>query len=106
MDYVEASCYKIDPINKKVFCRSTQKGKSGELDEFEVEYDYLVVAMGARSNTFNIPGVEENAHFLKVPDNNYLICRELDPFPFERVLTSSDGNCFRKLKMLKGSAGV
>jgi NADH:ubiquinone reductase (non-electrogenic) len=26
----------------------------------------LIVAMGAKSNTFNTPGVEEHAHFLKV----------------------------------------
>ena len=32
---------------------------------FEVPYDYLVVGVGARSNTFGTPGVEENAHFLK-----------------------------------------
>lgn len=76
VDYDEAECYKIDPKNKKVFCKSTQVGQSGKQEEFEAEYDYLVVAMGARSNTFNIPGVVENAHFLKVPD----ICRELDLF--------------------------
>lgn len=34
--------------------------------EFLVDYDYLVVAVGARSNTFNTPGVAENCHFLKV----------------------------------------
>lgn len=32
---------------------------------FEVHYDKLVVGVGAISNTFNIPGVEEHATFLK-----------------------------------------
>ena len=30
-----------------------------------MDYDILVVAVGATSNTFNTPGVEENCHFLK-----------------------------------------
>jgi NADH dehydrogenase FAD-containing subunit len=34
--------------------------------QFEVPYDVLVFAVGAINNTFNTPGVEENAFFLKV----------------------------------------
>ncbi|XP_074296554.1 external alternative NAD(P)H-ubiquinone oxidoreductase B3, mitochondrial-like isoform X2 [Silene latifolia] len=65
VQFEEAECYKIDPVNKKVYCRSaTNKIFEGK-EEFNVDYDYLVVAMGARSNTFNTPGVEENCHFLK-----------------------------------------
>lgn len=30
-----------------------------------MQYDVLVVAIGSENNTFNIPGVEEHAHFLK-----------------------------------------
>lgn len=30
-----------------------------------MDYDYLIVAVGARVNTFNTPCVEENCHFLK-----------------------------------------
>ena len=66
MEYREAECFKIDAENKKVLCRSTQDSKVGKKEEFEVDYDYLVVAMGAQVNTFNIPGVVENTHFLKV----------------------------------------
>lgn len=32
---------------------------------FQLEYDKLVVAVGAENNTFGIPGVEKHAHFLK-----------------------------------------
>jgi NADH:ubiquinone reductase (H+-translocating) len=32
---------------------------------FEVQYDKLVLAHGARPNTFNIPGVEDHAFFLR-----------------------------------------
>jgi NADH:ubiquinone reductase (non-electrogenic) len=30
-----------------------------------MKYDILVVAIGSENNTFNTPGVEEHAHFLK-----------------------------------------
>ncbi|XP_057544144.1 external alternative NAD(P)H-ubiquinone oxidoreductase B2, mitochondrial-like [Amaranthus tricolor] len=65
VSYWEAECLSIDPERKKVTCRSTQNADLNGKAEFSVDYDYLVIAMGARSNTFNTPGVEENAHFLK-----------------------------------------
>ncbi|KAL6535833.1 External alternative NAD(P)H-ubiquinone oxidoreductase B4, mitochondrial [Orobanche hederae] len=65
VQFKEAECYKIDTENKKVYCRSTQQNHLGGTEEFTVDYDYLVIGMGARSNTFNTPGVVEHAHFLK-----------------------------------------
>jgi NADH:ubiquinone reductase (non-electrogenic) len=38
--------------------------------EFTVDYDYLVVGVGAVSNTFNTKGVEEYCHFLKNVEGN------------------------------------
>ena len=32
---------------------------------FDVDYDYLVTAVGAVPNTFGVPGVEENCMFFK-----------------------------------------
>jgi hypothetical protein len=32
---------------------------------FDVEYDYLVTAVGAIPNTFGVPGVAENCMFFK-----------------------------------------
>lgn len=64
--YWEAECIKIDPENKKVYCRSNLSTNGNGKEEFAVDYDYLVIATGARVNTFNIPGVEENTFFLKV----------------------------------------
>lgn len=46
-------------------CRSKADNLVGP-KEFSLEYDYLIVAMGAQVNTFNTPGVMENCHFLKV----------------------------------------
>ncbi|XP_020591247.1 external alternative NAD(P)H-ubiquinone oxidoreductase B3, mitochondrial-like isoform X2 [Phalaenopsis equestris] len=73
----EAECFKIDPANKRVHCRYTTAANSGRMDEFLVNYDCLVVAVGARSNTFNIPGVEENCHFLKEVEDAQKIRRSV-----------------------------
>jgi NADH:ubiquinone reductase (non-electrogenic) len=58
--FYEASCTDVDFETKEIVC----KGINNEAP-FRVGYDKLVVACGAVSNTFNIPGVKENAFFLK-----------------------------------------
>lgn len=65
VQFREAECLQIDAVNKKVYCRSNPDNNLGGEENFTVDYDYLVIAMGARSNTFNTPGVVENCHFLK-----------------------------------------
>ena len=37
----------------------------GKQQEFSLDYDYLVVAIGAQTATYNIPGVKEHTHYLK-----------------------------------------
>ncbi|XP_068481323.1 external alternative NAD(P)H-ubiquinone oxidoreductase B1, mitochondrial-like isoform X2 [Phaseolus vulgaris] len=64
INFWEAECVKIDSSNKKVFCRSNIDNLVGS-GEFSLDYDFLVVAVGAQVNTFNTPGVKENCHFLK-----------------------------------------
>ncbi|XP_044495922.1 external alternative NAD(P)H-ubiquinone oxidoreductase B2, mitochondrial-like [Mangifera indica] len=73
----EAECFKIDAQNKKVYCRSNQNTNLNGNKEFAVDYDYLVIAMGARPNTFNTPGVEENCHFLKEVEDAQRIRRHV-----------------------------
>lgn len=52
----------LDPDKRVVQCVSAlDPGMS-----YDVEYDVLVVAVGAVPNDFNIPGVKEHAFFLKV----------------------------------------
>ncbi|VFQ58925.1 unnamed protein product [Cuscuta campestris] len=65
MRYCEAECIRIDAKNKKVYCRSNLNNNLNGKEEFAVDYDYLVIGIGARVNTFNIPGVEEHTLFLK-----------------------------------------
>ncbi|VFQ93821.1 unnamed protein product [Cuscuta campestris] len=61
----EAECLKIDAKGKRVHCRSLIDENLVGKNDFSLDYDYLVVAVGARVNTFNTPGVLENCHFLK-----------------------------------------
>lgn len=65
IQFWEAECLKIDAANKKVFCQSNFEYDPMGNKEFSLEYDYLVIAVGAQVNTFNTPGVLENCHFLK-----------------------------------------
>jgi len=69
--YYEASCTDIDHVNKKVHCKDESDVRSA-VSTFELEYDYLVIAVGAFNNTFGTPGVRENTFFLK--DINDSIC--------------------------------
>eukprot|EP00188_Purpureofilum_apyrenoidigerum_P000878 Plantae.Rhodophyta-Purpureofilum_apyrenoidigerum.ctg14397.p1 GENE.Plantae.Rhodophyta-Purpureofilum_apyrenoidigerum.ctg14397~~Plantae.Rhodophyta-Purpureofilum_apyrenoidigerum.ctg14397.p1 ORF type:complete len:609 (+),score=118.15 Plantae.Rhodophyta-Purpureofilum_apyrenoidigerum.ctg14397:142-1968(+) len=95
VNFLEAECVDIDPKNKKIICQSAPTGAGAESQfsqrdaadnshgsssrrvqdgartrpPFEVDYDILVVAVGAENQTFNTPGVEKHAHFLKeLPD--------------------------------------
>ncbi|CAN1231801.1 External alternative NAD(P)H-ubiquinone oxidoreductase B3, mitochondrial [Linum perenne] len=78
VEFEEAECYRIDPVNKKVYCRSSKaQNLGGGEKEFELDYDVLVIAMGARVNTFNTPGVEEHAHFLKEVDDAQKLRRSI-----------------------------
>ncbi|XP_057505813.1 external alternative NAD(P)H-ubiquinone oxidoreductase B1, mitochondrial-like [Actinidia eriantha] len=65
INFWEADCLKIDAANKRVFCRSNLDANVVGSNEFSLEYDYLVIAVGAQVNTFNTPGVLEYCHFLK-----------------------------------------
>lgn len=44
--------------------RLLDKGKT-----FSLNYDKLIISVGAYSNTFNTPGVKENGFFLKEIDD-------------------------------------
>eukprot|EP00002_Diphylleia_rotans_P012485 TRINITY_DN2440_c0_g1_i2.p1 TRINITY_DN2440_c0_g1~~TRINITY_DN2440_c0_g1_i2.p1 ORF type:complete len:479 (-),score=109.76 TRINITY_DN2440_c0_g1_i2:172-1608(-) len=62
--FLEAECTSIDTTKQVIACRDSSPIQSSS-DRFGVEYDYLVVAVGAENNTFNTPGVKENCFFLK-----------------------------------------
>ncbi|EPS68710.1 hypothetical protein M569_06057, partial [Genlisea aurea] len=65
IQFWEAECLAIDPVDKRILCRSTVDENLPGNDEFSLWYDYLVVAAGAQVNTFDTPGVLDHCHFLK-----------------------------------------
>ena len=70
--FIEAECTEIDFGKNKIHCVDTSS-VVGEVAEFDLEYDQLIVAVGAESATFNIPGVKENALFMKEIKHSYAI---------------------------------
>lgn len=58
--YIQAVCTDINSISREIICETAEDRKL-----FRLGYDQLVIAVGAVSNTFGVPGVEEHAIFLK-----------------------------------------
>ncbi len=54
----------LQPIGKSVTFQDTSPIR-GEGGPSSVNYDYLVYAVGAETQTFGIPGAKENSCFLK-----------------------------------------
>ena len=84
-DYLEATATALNPEKKTVTCESVKcEGASCEVTEFEVDYDHLIIGVGATTNTFGIKGVKENCLFLKqIEDANNL--RKALAYCFERA---------------------
>ncbi|XP_046852844.1 external alternative NAD(P)H-ubiquinone oxidoreductase B1, mitochondrial-like [Xenia sp. Carnegie-2017] len=86
----EAECVDVDVENHVVKCQDIS-GIAGENPEFTLNYDLLIVAVGAQNNTFNTPGVEENCHFLKsINDVNAIRNNILDCFETAAMKGRSD----------------
>lgn len=66
--FLEAECVDVEPEKKQIWCED-RSGVVGAVSRVGIDYDLLVVAVGATNNTFNTPGVEENCHFLKEIDD-------------------------------------
>lgn len=60
INYYQAKCTGIDAKEKQIVCTGTLDGSL-----FRLSYDVLVITVGAVNNTYNIPGVEQYALFLK-----------------------------------------
>ncbi|KAI8620661.1 pyridine nucleotide-disulfide oxidoreductase-domain-containing protein [Chytriomyces sp. MP71] len=83
--FVEATCTDVDPDLKIVTVESTASKAGATIQQ--IKYDYLVVSVGAQNATFGIPGVAENAFFLKEASDarkirtQLLDCLESATFP-------------------------
>ncbi|KAK9235071.1 hypothetical protein V1525DRAFT_411088 [Lipomyces kononenkoae] len=62
--FYEAECTEIDPVKRVLTLRDNSEIK-GDMAETSLPFDYLVIGVGAQNTTFGIPGVQENACFLK-----------------------------------------
>lgn len=58
--YYQASCKTINPTEQIIVVQSAMDGRV-----YDIHYDVLVIGVGAKTNTFGIPGVNEHALFLK-----------------------------------------
>ena len=66
VNYIEAAASSIDAKKRTIACQSIKcEGTSCEIADFSVPYDFLIIAVGATTNTFGIKGVVENCLFLK-----------------------------------------
>ena len=72
MEFLEAECVDLLPKEKKIVCKD-KSAIVGKVSEFILDYDVLIVAVGAANNTFNTPGVDENCFFLKDIKDAYTI---------------------------------
>lgn len=79
IEFFHATAKGLDVGQRFVQCEGIANRHS-----FNVEYDILVVAVGAVSNTFNVPGVAEHALFLKEL-NDARILRQRIITNFERA---------------------
>lgn len=70
----------VEPIREIIRCcdyefvhgevkRIDLEKKIVELNESKLDYDYLVIALGSKTNFYNIPGAEENSFTLKSLDD-------------------------------------
>ncbi|GAB7219786.1 NAD(P)/FAD-dependent oxidoreductase [Vibrio comitans] len=78
-DFQMGSLCDIDR-ERKVIILEELKDANGELliPKRELEYDYLVMAIGSTSNDFNTPGVRDNCIFLDSPEQAHRFREEMN----------------------------
>lgn len=90
-----ATATEIDTAKRTVKCLPVvcdDDEDSCNLDEeFTIDYDYLLVTIGAKTNTFGIPGVQENCSFLKeIQDAKTIRTKIVNCFERANMPTLSD----------------
>mgnify|MGYP001172642561 FL=1 len=118
--YLEAECTDIDPVNNKLTIKQlttvhsghsgTDSGSSKSTLSEEIvtslNYDYLVVGVGAQPSTFGIPGVAEHSTFLKEVSDSTKIRRSLmDIIEAANILPKDDPERKRLLSIVVCGGG-
>lgn len=123
--YLEAEATDIDPVNNKITIKQSttvHSGHSGKdtssskstvseytgIEEIttSLNYDYLVVGVGAQPSTFGIPGVAEHSTFLKeVSDSMSIRKRLMDVIEAANILPKGDEERKRLLSIVVCGGG-
>lgn len=120
--YLEAEATDIDPVNNKLTIKQSttvQSGHSGKdtssskstlvgVEEIttSLNYDYLVVGVGAQPSTFGIPGVAEHSTFLKEVSDSMKIRKNLmDVIEAANILPQGDEERKRLLSIVVCGGG-
>lgn len=118
--YLEAEATEIDPVNNKLTIKQSttvHSGHSGKdtgsakptLSEdiiTSLNYDYLVVGVGAQPSTFGIPGVAEHSTFLKeVSDSIHIRRKLMDLIEAANILPKDDPERQRLLSIVVCGGG-
>ncbi|SCU78566.1 LAFA_0A07228g1_1 [Lachancea sp. 'fantastica'] len=102
--YYEAEALDVDPTKKTVRIKSLSSAE--ERAELNLNYDYLVVGVGAQPTTFGIPGVFENASFLKeIPDAQEIRVKVMNNIEKAATLAPSDPERKRLLNFVVVGGG-
>ncbi|WP_087973130.1 NAD(P)/FAD-dependent oxidoreductase [Oceanobacillus rekensis] len=85
----------VNPKKVRLIYDSVLEVKKDEqrvvLENSEVSYDYLVIALGFVSNTFGIPGMEENAFAITDIESSRLIAEHME-YKFAKYSTEENPN--------------
>ncbi|MFA5011769.1 MAG: FAD-dependent oxidoreductase [Ignavibacteria bacterium] len=72
----QSYCIEVDTLNRNVKCLDVDTKR-----QYEIDYDYLVIAVGEVTSTYGIKGIKENALFLKeLDDSRKIRTRVVDCF--------------------------
>jgi NADH:ubiquinone reductase (non-electrogenic) len=71
--YLNVRCEDVDLSSKQVVC----KGAVDQNMEIKLDYDHLVVSVGAQPNTFGIKGIDKYAMFLKEVEHGRAVRQKL-----------------------------
>lgn len=122
--YMEAEATEIDPVTKKITVKQSttvHSGHSGDdssstkstvdyggMEEIttSVDYDYLVIGVGAQPSTFGIPGVAAHSVFLKeITDAVTIRKRLMDVIEAANILPKDDPERKRLLNIVVCGGG-
>lgn len=106
-NYLEGTAVEIDSKSKTVLSQSVVcEGNSCTIEDFTVEYDKLLITVGAQTNTFGIPGVREHCCFLKqVEDARKIRTSIVNCFERANLPTMTEQQCINILTFAVIGAG-